>query len=137
MLTLEQLFNQLNKNNLHLLDDFYAAEITFIDPVGEIRGLISLKDYFAKLYLNVQEISFEITATEGNRERQALQWIMHLTAKGLNGGKPIHLDGSSFLHFKNERCVYHRDYYDMGAFIYERIPLLKYPVLFVKQRLSH
>jgi limonene-1,2-epoxide hydrolase len=136
-MTLDELFNRLNKSNLHLLRDFYVDEVHFIDPVGELRGLQALTGYFAKLYSNVQEISFDIQARYRDGEIETVQWVMKLKAKGLNGGEYIFLDGCSVLKFKNNRCVYHRDYYDMGAFIYERIPILKWPIQFIKSRLSH
>ena len=46
--------------------------------------------------------------------------------KSLNAGKPIAVDGVSVIKVggMQGKVIYHRDYFDMGAFIYEHIPLL-------------
>ena len=49
---------------------------------------------------------------------------MHLQHKKLSANKTILLNGASFIRFDAEKINYHRDYYDLGALIYEQIPLL-------------
>ena len=49
-----QLYQALNKDNLHLLAQVYDDNISFTDPMHQITGLASLTQYFAKLYKNVK-----------------------------------------------------------------------------------
>jgi hypothetical protein len=60
--------------------------------------------------------------TEG--DRQVGIWTMYLRAKNLNGGEEVVVKGNSHVIYKNGKAVYHRDYFDMGAFIYEHIPIV-------------
>jgi hypothetical protein len=136
-MTLDELFNRLNKSNLHLLEQFYDDEVHFIDPLGELRGRSALTAYFAKLYANVQEISFDVQERFREGDVETVLWVMTLRARGLNGNRPLKLDGCSILKFDGDLCIYHRDYYDMGAFIYERIPVLGWVIQQIKAKLQH
>ena len=66
-------------------------------------------------------------------------WTMTLTAEGLNGGEPVSVIGISHLTFdeKTDLVIYHRDYFDMGAFIYEQVPVLGSIVRMIKRKLAH
>ena len=46
------------------------------------------------------------------------------------------LDGASHLRLADNRIAYQRDYYDLGAMLYEHIPLLGGAVRAVKARLK-
>ena len=63
---------------------------------------------------------------------------MELRAKGLKGGERVLLDGTSHIRYGGEsgKVIYHRDYFDMGAFVYENIPVLGPIVRYTKKRLS-
>ena len=49
---------------------------------------------------------------------------MRLQHKKIGKNQPIELDGASFIEFHNNKVCYHRDYYDLGALVYEHIPIL-------------
>ena len=40
-------FNQLHKDTLHLLDEIYAPDVEFRDPVHELNGLPALREWIA------------------------------------------------------------------------------------------
>jgi hypothetical protein len=64
-------------------------------------------------------------------------WKMYLKASGLKGGEEIILNGGSLIKFNDKGLVsYHRDYFDMGEFIYEHIPGLSWIISIVKNRLK-
>ncbi len=130
-------FNAFNKDNIDLADQFYAQDIVFEDPIVQIKGLKDLKEYYAGMYQNVISIRFEFhdVITEG--DRQVGIWTMHLRAKNLNGGEEVSVKGSSHVLYKDGKAVYHRDYFDMGAFIYEQLPLLKSVIHQVKKPFLH
>jgi hypothetical protein len=99
-----------------------------------------VEHYYRSLYQNVTSIRFEFgdlnaSAQEGNS--LAAPWTMHLTASKLNRGRPIALPGLSLIRFdpSSKQATYHRDYFDMGAFIYEHVPVLGSVIRFVNARL--
>lgn len=135
---IDRIFNAVSKDNVDVVDEFYDSNVRFIDPLGEHQGIESVKAYYANLYRAVQEIRFEFHrhATEG--QKVSSEWTMYLRASGLNGGDEIQLDGVSFFEFDEAsgKVSYHRDYFDMGAFVYEQVPVLRSIIRFVKAKLK-
>ncbi len=130
-------FNNLRAESLDILDDFYSPEVLFRDPIGEVKGLPALKRYYGRMYENVQEIRFEATDEVAQGNAHVLVWTMYLRARGLNKGNEVELEGISVLHFNSEELVsYHRDYFDMGAFIYTHVPVLGRVIRIINRRLE-
>lgn len=132
-------FNGLSKDTIDsALDGFYAPEVTFTDPLGTIAGLASLKAYYAHMYESVSQVRFEFTDEVAQGDTHVVMWTMHLCAKGINKGKEVTATGNSVLRFGPEDTViYHRDYFDMGEFIYQHIPILRFLVRKVNGALEH
>jgi hypothetical protein len=130
-------FNQLTVDTLHLLDDFYDERVEFHDPVTSFRGRDDLRRYYAGLYQFVDSISFEFEDVVEDGDSVVAVWVMRLRASGLRKGETIELPGTSHLRFdaRSERVVYHRDYFDMGAFVYEHVPVLGSLVRLVNRKL--
>ena len=80
---------------------------------------------------------FDRQLVSGNEE--VLFWTMTLKSKNLNSGKEYSVTGNSHMIFSTstQKCIYHRDYFDMGAFVYERLSILKSVIGFIKDRMKH
>jgi limonene-1,2-epoxide hydrolase len=131
-------YNALNKETMDVLDEFYAEDVVFEDPLGSIEGLPSLRAYYEGMYKNVQEIRFDISEDIEQDEKHVIIWTLHMRVKGLNGGEEVVSKGNSFLKFNDAgKVVYHRDYFDMGEFIYQHVPVLRFLVRQVNKRLEH
>ena len=63
-------------------------------------------------------------------------WTMRFAHAQLRGGKPILVDGVSQLDIAGDKIVRQRDYYDMGAMIYENVPLLGFVVAGLRRRMA-
>jgi hypothetical protein len=135
---IESLFNNFNKETLHLADDFYDPDVVFVDPIVDLKGRDALKAYYADMYENVTSIRFDFSGGFEKDEEAVVFWTMEVRAKGLKGGDPVLLDGSSHIRFGGEsgKVIYHRDYFDVGAFVYENVPVLGSLVRYAKKRLS-
>lgn len=132
-----QMYKKLNIENLHLLQDVYSSDITFIDPAHEIKGLENLREYFAALYLNVKSIDFDFRDVVQQGRLCYVQWDMTFQHSRLAGGGPIVVSGTTFLELNDEKKVcYHRDYFDLGAMLYEHLPLLGRLLSTIKGRLG-
>lgn len=131
-------FKQLNKDTMHLVDEFYDRRVLFRDPLVEIHGREQLKAYYARLYHNVREIDFDISYVIQEQHNTALAWKMMLRADNFNGNKPVTVDGSSVIKFGGAegKAVYHRDYFDLGEFVYEGVPLVGSLVRLVKRKMA-
>ncbi|SUI76327.1 nuclear transport factor 2 family protein [Shewanella morhuae] len=128
-----ELYQALNKNNLHLLGQVYGDDIIFTDPMHQISGLESLTQYFAKLYENVQHIQFEIKEVQQSDSQASLFWQMQYRHPKLNRGHLISVDGMSQLKF-NDKIYFHRDYFDLGQMLYEQVPCVGGLIRLLKMR---
>ncbi|QYJ84932.1 nuclear transport factor 2 family protein [Shewanella mesophila] len=127
-------YSELSTDNLMSLEKIYHPDIEFVDPIHRVHGLTALLDYFTHLYQQLLSCDFVIEhVLEGEREA-AVYWTMTFCHKRLNGAAPISVQGHSRLHSKDNKVVYHRDYLDVGAMLYEHIPLLGGIVSAIKRR---
>jgi hypothetical protein len=85
----------------------------------------------------VISIRFEFSSVIEQDDEQVGVWVMFLRAKGIKNGEEISVPGTSHIKYKNGKAVYHRDYFDMGAFIYEHVPILGSLINFIKSKLAH
>ncbi len=117
--------NSLSYDNVNdVLRNTYTDQVNFIDPVKSITGLENLTTYFSNLYKQVSHCQFTLSNYIFNDQKVSLEWVMSLQHKKISNNKEILLEGASFIQFSGEKITYHRDYYDLGALVYERIPVL-------------
>ncbi len=131
------LYQQLNLQQLHRLPEVYADEVVFIDPAHRIEGLAALNDYFAALYQRLAYCRFEIISQQQQGTQAWLSWVMTFSHPRLAAGQPIRVEGATRLEFDAAGKVrVHRDYFDLGALLYEQLPLLGPLVRLIKGRLG-
>jgi len=134
----QTLYHHLNRDTIsrELLSTCYADNIVFSDPFHEIHGIRELTDYFIGMYSNVNHIDFIFTSSWHQDERSMLRWTMNFRHPRLRNGELISIEGCSELRWENNRIVYHRDFFDAGAMLYERIPLLGWVIRKLKERMQ-
>jgi hypothetical protein len=134
----KEFFSKLNSQTMHLVDDFYDENATFKDPLGEITGSKKLRDYYTTLYQGAEYVRFDFTGQMANGNEEVLFWNMTLKSKNLNSGNEYTVSGNSHFLFSPEtkKCTYHRDYFDMGDFVYERLPIIKNLINFIKKQMK-
>jgi limonene-1,2-epoxide hydrolase len=135
--TSQAFFNSLGPNSMQTVQEFYHPEITFIDPLGTIRGVHQLEKYYRHLYRNVTNIRFEFSNCAEVDSTLYLPWAMHLQARKLNDGKEVVVDGISHIRMDvvSEKAIYHRDYFDLDAFIYRHVPIVRNVLGVIKKKL--
>lgn len=118
------LFNDFDGTDEKALEAFYAKNVQFQDPVAKINGLPELKKHYAHLYKNVKSIRFDFSEVIAEKNKYGGAWTMHLAASGLNGGREYAVSGFSYIVFGDDDLVtHHTDYLDLGAMVYERLPV--------------
>jgi hypothetical protein len=128
-----EIYQVLDKDHLHLLDEVYAADVVFEDPLHRIEGLDALRDYFARMYQGVESIRFDFGAVLHTPDEAMLTWTMHMRHRRLRRGETLALPGATHVRF-GARVHHHRDYFDAGALLYERLPLIGSLVRAVRSR---
>ena len=108
----------------------------FEDPIHKVEGLDNLLGYFNNLYQNLSFCEFTINDYFYKDNKAAVYWAMSFQHEKLNGGKKVNVIGHTHLQGVDDKVIYHRDYLDVGAMLYEHIPLLGSVVKFIKKRAS-
>ncbi|SFU91691.1 nuclear transport factor 2 family protein [Halomonas korlensis] len=132
-------FNNLDKSCTENLDKVYTEDVAFDDPIHHFDGITSLEAYYRSLYDNVTSCHFDFHQSQRQGDDAFVTWTMQLVHPRLDGGKPVEVDGCSHLRFAADgsgRVAQHRDYFDVGALLYERLPVLGRVVKGIKQRLG-
>lgn len=138
---LQTLYERFDPALIAALDQIYHTDVVFEDPVHRVQGLIELRRYFSRLVQGLDECRFEFTdvleqpGSNDEPDQAVLFWYMHYRHPKLKGGKLLTLAGSSHLKY-SERVLYHRDYFDVGAMLYEQLPLLGTLIHSIKKRLG-
>jgi esterase/lipase superfamily enzyme len=127
-------FKDLQKADWSQFGQFYADDIVFKDPVHELRGLVSLEDYFTALCTDLDDCRFEYLDQVVSENSAYLKWIMRFRHPRL-GNDVIDVRGVSHLRW-DDKIEFHEDFYDMGAMLYERLPVLGNVTRWLRLRLA-
>lgn len=129
-------YQRLDKDNLELLTTLYHEKIAFQDPLHKVNGINDFLAYFKHLYSNINSCKFVIDHTMQQDNEAAVYWRMHYQHPRLNYGNIITVSGHSHLKEQGGKIIFHRDYLDAGAMIYEHIPLFGHAIRWLKKRVQ-
>jgi hypothetical protein len=129
-------YQKLSLDNLSLLNDIYHSKVTFIDPIQQVEGISDLTHYFEHLYQNLLFCRFDIDDVLLDSNKAAIYWTMSYQHKKLNANNTVYVQGSSLIKMLDGKVIYHRDYVDLGAMLYEQIPLVGKVIKAIKARAS-
>lgn len=115
------------------MDEIYAEDIVFRDPLHRIQGLPILRDTMNEMYANLSECRFEYLDQLVTHDSAYIKWNMHYRHPKL-GNTLISVRGVSQIQF-SELIDFHEDIYDMGELLYEHVPMMGGLVRWLKKRL--
>ena len=127
-------FRVLHESDTSQLRTIYADNIVFKDPVHEIRGLVELEDYFTSMCTDLSDCRFEYLDEIVTEDAAYIKWMMHFKHPRL-GNRPISVRGVSHLKI-GDKIEFHEDFYDMGAMLYEQLPVLGNVTRWLRMRLA-
>lgn len=134
---LARVYDQLDLHSLDQLEGLYAPDVYFEDPVHAIQGRKALLEYFHALFTNVSSCQFKFHQMVPVGADLFLSWTMLVHHSRLPGIDPIRVDGASYLKTRDGKIYYHRDYFDLGAMVYENVPVLGAIIRGIKHRLGN
>lgn len=126
-------YANLNISNVDELDKVYDSTIEFIDPVHRISGLSEVKNYLRHMYGNITDYELIVLDFVQGDSTAYLTWSLCFRHPKLNGGKKIEFEGVSKLEFE-DKIIKHQDFYDLGAMLYEHIPVFGALVKVIKSK---
>lgn len=137
------LYHTLNAETVSpaLLSTCYHSDVIFQDPFHRIEGLPALTQYFMGVYENASSVKFDFHREWHQRTDDGqfsfIRWTMSYRHPRLYGGEQdIIVDGGSELSWQDQRIIYHRDFFDAGQMLYEHLPVLRWAIQKLKDRMS-
>lgn len=131
----QRIYAGLRLNTLGQLNEIYAPEIHFVDPFHSMRGREEFNRYMHSTYSGVASCSFVYEDVIEQDGRALIAWTMRMRHLKFRPDEEVILRGASRLHF-GRTITFQEDYYDGGALLYERIPLVGAVVRAVKRRIA-
>lgn len=129
-------FESFSRDQLEALHDIYATDVCFEDPIHGVQGLDALIQYFEKMLGDVERCRFKFHRSVVNHEGMFFSWTMMLEHRSFKRGQVIRVEGSSYLKVRDGKVYYHRDYFDLGAMVYENIPILGTLIHLIRNRMT-
>ncbi len=132
----KQFYDELCEQSIDNLGNIYDQSITFSDPIHTINGLDALTRYFKTMCGNLSECRFIFTDEVIVEDGAFFKWEMHYRHPSLKSNQALQLVGASLIKFSGDKIISHEDFYDMGAMLYEHIPLLGSVIRLIKSRIE-
>jgi hypothetical protein len=89
----------------------------------------------ANLCANITECRFEYLDEAASEKSAYIKWIMNFRHPKF-GNRLISVRGVSHIQFNQQGIYFHEDFYDMGAMVYEQVPILGKIVVWIKKQLA-
>lgn len=115
----------------------YAGDLYFRDPFKEIRGETPFEAYLLRGSGSVAQFSIDWKDVAESQGDYYFRWVMTLKLKRDGKSQPPTLTcGISQVRFGADgKVVFQQDYYDAGAFLYEKLPILGGEIRYIKKRM--
>jgi hypothetical protein len=113
----------------------YDAGVVFRDPIHQLIGIPALCAYLNKSSRGLSSCRFEFLDISSGADSSWMRWNMHYSHPRLKRGAMLLLEGTSLLQYR-EKIVFQQDYYDMGAMLYEHLPVLGSAITAIKRRMA-
>jgi outer membrane murein-binding lipoprotein Lpp len=115
----------------------YSSGIYFRDPFKEIQGETNFEAYLLRGSAAVAQYSIKWKDVAASKGDVYFRWVMSVKLKRDGKAQPPSLTiGISQVRFGPDgKVIFQQDYYDAGAFLYEKIPILGGEIRFIKNRL--
>jgi len=126
-------FENVSPQNVSAITELYDVNVYFKDPFNEVHGNLAIMNIFQRLFKQVDLPRFVIIKTIQQDADAFIVWDFEFSMRGNTMSQCIH--GSSHLRFNPAGMViYHRDYWDAAEELYEKIPVLKKFMRFLKHQ---
>jgi len=121
----KEVLNALDRDHMELVDEVYAPDMRFQDPVHALEGRDAFRVYLERLYANVKHCHFKIRHEALQGDTAFIAWTMELRHARFRKHETLYLDGMSMVIFGSDGKInVHHDSFDLGAMLYERLPIL-------------
>jgi steroid delta-isomerase len=128
-------FEALTPQRLALLGSYFERNARFKDPYNDVEGLQNIRAVFDHMYRQTENPKFKVAyaALCEDGHTALLRWDMLFYMKG----KKQVISGASEVIFSDKGLVAsHIDYWDTGAYVYRKVPVLSGIIKMIEKKLA-
>jgi steroid Delta-isomerase len=119
------------------LDRLAASDIHYHDPFLDARGVAPVKRVFGRMFEEVDDPRYTITHCACDGDTCFLRWHFTCRPKTIRKGHPWVVDGITEVRFDGDgRVIEHVEHWDAGEQVYERMPVVRSLIRWLKRRVS-
>lgn len=128
-------FEQLSKESVAHLADYYASDARFKDPFNDVRGIGAIRRVFEHMFESLERPHFVVTRQVVQGAHCFLTWEFRFGFLRFQQGQPQVILGATHLEFSEDGLVrLHRDYWDAAEELYEKLPAVGGLMRWLKRR---
>lgn len=133
-------FEHIQPTDLAQMGRIYTTDAHFKDPFNEVQGLERIGPIFAHMFDALESPRFVITQQVQQGEQCFVTWDFLFAMRRLDAGRTQTIRGASHLVLHKEdglwKVAVHRDYWDAAEELYEKIPLVRHLMRWLKKQAS-
>jgi steroid Delta-isomerase len=130
-----QFFQTLQPSSIAQMGNYYTADAYFKDPFNEVRGLAAVQKIFSHMYVALDNPHFVVTDRVVQGAQCFLVWDFKFRFKRFDTITEQTVRGTSHLRFNSDGLInYHRDYWDAAEELYEKLPVVRVVMRWLKRR---
>jgi steroid delta-isomerase len=129
-------YEKLSPTTVNRLVRVYSPDASFKDPFNDVQGIDAIRRILERMFESLDDVRFEIGDAVREGSHGFLTWNMTFRLRSKpHRAQRIH--GASHLVFdEHGKVARHRDYWDAGEEVYEKVPLLGSVLRVIKRRIG-
>jgi len=129
-------FEHFGPEHLPRLGEVYAEDATFKDPFNDVRSLAAIERVFAHMFRTLDEPRFVVHEAVVEGDRAFLVWDFLFRLRRPRAA-PLAIRGATQLRLASDgRITMHRDYWDTGEELYQKLPGLRLLMRWLRRRVA-
>lgn len=120
----EAFYRNFAQTDLKDFEKIYDWKLTFVDTIHAVGGIEAVTDSLMSSRVNIIHCTFEFDRRALQDGHGFFQWRMHFAYPRVEAERTQSVRGCSLIKVEYGKIVYHKDFYDLGAMLYERVPVL-------------
>lgn len=133
LVVIAQWFESLTPTTLATIGDVYAQHAHFKDPFNDLNGVEAIRGVYQHMFEGLDQARFKIGHVQCSGRHAFLVWRFLASWRGreiqINGSTHLTLDAAGLI-------ADHRDYWDTGEELYEKIPVLAGVLRIIRNKLA-
>jgi len=128
-------FEHLQASDVPRLAQLYAPDARFKDPFNEVQGIRAIETIFQHMFKTLDEPQFIVQERLAQGRQCFLTWQFRFRFKRMAPVQWQTIQGATHCIFNDlDQVIVHRDYWDAAEELYEKLPLLRHLMRWLRQQ---